>query len=484
MPLELPKAFTAQMQTLLGGEFADFMHALEEKPPVSLRMNTRKPGAIFPDEPDVDAIPWANNGLYLPVRPKFFKDPLQYAGGYYVQEASSMLIGQMADFSEDMKVLDLCAAPGGKSTLLASRLSKESLLVANELVGNRARVLLENVSRWGDPKVLVANNHPRDYPALGPYFDLIFVDAPCSGEGMFRKDPKVIGTWKPGIVRACVERQKAILSEVIHALKPGGRLIYSTCTYNRKENEDIVQWLLGMDRGMMEIAKHEFPEEWGLVPGSTDGYDPDMRFTYHCYPHKVRGEGFFVACLEKTRASRFGPPKGGKRKQRMAKKSNKRRHEKGDRHRGTSTPISKADLTYAKRFLAEPAAFDLQAYEGQIHALPEHQSADFRHLSEKLRFLRSGITMGIPAKGRLHPDHDLAMSEATGTEVPVIPVDFEQAMRYLKRDEMQIDAGDARGWAILSHKDRHLGWVKVLEKRVNNHLPRYLRIRADLRDLY
>ena len=179
------------MKDQLGAEYSDFHEALHGSPIISLRFNPRKPGATFSD---TQQIPWCEQGRYLPERPKFFRDPFIYAGGYYVQEASSMLIAQCLDFSQDMRVLDLCAAPGGKSTLLASRLSPDSLLVSNELVTNRSRALIDNLSRWGHPNTLVTNNHPRDFQQLRHAFDAMVIDAPCSGEGMFRKDPKVIGT--------------------------------------------------------------------------------------------------------------------------------------------------------------------------------------------------------------------------------------------------------------------------------------------------
>jgi len=272
------------MQAQLGAEYEPFLEALDGDPVVSLRLNPHKPGSEFPAG---SPIPWAEDGYYLPERPRFFLDPRIYAGGYYVQEASSMLIGQCLDFSQDLRILDLCAAPGGKSTLLASRMSPGSVLVSNELVRARSRALIDNLSRWGHPHTLVTNNHPRDFQPLRHAFDAIVIDAPCSGEGMFRKDPKVIEHWSPGVVRNCALRQQDILREVMGSLRPGGRLVYSTCTYNPYENEAIVQWVLDHEPGVFEVVPLEFPADWGLVRGTTEGYSPALRHTYHCYPHRV-----------------------------------------------------------------------------------------------------------------------------------------------------------------------------------------------------
>lgn len=490
MPLDLPKPFLKRVQHQLGDEFPAFLEALNAPPMVSLRLNPNKQGASFPKS---QPIPWCEQGCYLPERPHFFKDPLIYSGAYYVQEASSMLIAQMVDFSEDLRILDLCASPGGKSTLLASRMSPGSFLLSNEVVGNRARVLHEVMTRWGQANTAVSCNHPRDFMAIENFFDLIVVDAPCSGEGMFRKDPAVIDTWKPSVVHSCAERQRDILAQVIRALRPGGRLIYSTCTYNEEENEQVVQWLLDLDPGQFRIVPQKFPAEWGLKPGVTEGYDADMQFTYHCYPHKVRGEGFFMACLEKMRVGRNDSSRS-KLKSRSAKfrkgKSASGRKGKGgkndrdsERHK-PKRDLTKADLKLAGEYLRDVEQYELVGNAGVVEAIPQHIAADVERLRESLRLIKAGIALGIPQRGKFQPDHGLAMSEMVAEAVPVIEMDAGQAMRYLSRDELQLAAPDIRGWAIVAHKGRNLGWIKVLENRINNHLPKHLRIRNDVSELY
>ena len=469
----LPDAFVSRMQDQLGSEFPDFLEALHAKPITSVRLNPRKPGAEFSDG---YAIPWCEGGFYLPERPKFFRDPLIYTGAYYVQEASSMLVAQCLDYKQDMRVLDLCAAPGGKSTLLATRLSPGSLLVSNEVVGNRSRALIDNLSRWGHPNTIVTNNHPRDFQQLRHAFDAIVIDAPCSGEGMFRKDPKVIGTWSPGVVRNCALRQKDILGQTLGSLKPGGRLVYSTCTYNAQENEAIVQWILDREPGTFEIVPLEFPAEWGLVPGRTEGYSPAMAHTYHCYPHLVQGEGFYFACLQKVDAGRqvaISPSQ-----QRKQNRKHKGRRGGEEREERPKVQLGKKEAEIASGYIA--GGFELLERREGFDAVPPEFVGDVEELGKALRIFKAGIRMGTVNKGKFIPDHDLALSEAASEAVPRIDIEAQTALEYMKRQSLTIDSGGVRDWAILRYGGRDFGWVKALDNRLNNHLPKELRLRAEI----
>ena len=232
--MNLPAPFVAGMQQLLGNEtFSAFQEALQTDTPVSVRMNTAKCGRI-PEA--ATPVAWCTSGYYLSKRPTFTFDPLFHAGGYYVQEASSMFVEQALRrwVEGPVVMLDLCAAPGGKSTLARSVLPPGSLLVANEVMRNRSQVLAENLIKWGHPGVIVTQNDPADFTDLGPVFDVILTDVPCSGEGMFRKDPVAITEWSPENVDLCVQRQRRILRDIWPALKPGGILIYSTCLSSYK----------------------------------------------------------------------------------------------------------------------------------------------------------------------------------------------------------------------------------------------------------
>ncbi len=283
-----PDAFVSQLREDLGpGRAEAVLAGLSSEPEVSVRVNPFKTslqvlrehfGAIASDP-----VAWApDEGFYLSERPSFTFDPWFHAGAYYVQEASSMYVGALFDKavaalgrSTGLHVLDLCAAPGGKTTHLLSRLDSSSLLVANETVSSRATVLAENVARWGRSDVAVTSSDPSAFAALKGFFELAVVDAPCSGEGMFRKDLRARGEWSPDTVKLCAGRQRRIVSDMWPALRPGGFMIYSTCTFNRFENEDNVAWICG-----------------GLGAEALE-----MR---HFYPGEDRGEGFFAALLRKN----------------------------------------------------------------------------------------------------------------------------------------------------------------------------------------
>ena len=261
--ISLPTAFTERMQQLLGNESETFFQALVSESPTSIRLNPEKTANT--DLPFSELlsrqVPWCSNGYYLKERPSFTSDPLLHGGAYYVQEASSMFLQvvlQQITGDTPLRVLDLCAAPGGKSTLLANNLPKDSLLVSNEVIKSRASILKENIIKWGYDHIVVTNSDPNRFTGMKGAFDMILVDAPCSGEGMFRKDEKAITEWSENNLCLCEERQKRILSDVWDALAPGGYLVYSTCTYNPGENEDILNWILTtFDASSVEI-RHNF----------------------------------------------------------------------------------------------------------------------------------------------------------------------------------------------------------------------------------
>lgn len=296
----LPDDFCNQMRSQFSeAEYTEFMNSMNEACPVSIRLNPLKQEQTdckIQGEP----IPWCKDGIYLSERPSFTMDPLFHAGAYYVQEASSMFISYLCNWIKqhgewDMPInaLDLCAAPGGKSTLLYSELPDHSLLIANEIMPKRAQILKENMHKWTmgvtkDINVYVTNNKSEDFKKAGKdLFDFILCDAPCSGEGMFRKDSKAIEDWSLSNVNMCQERQRDIVTAIWPTLKDGGYMIYSTCTYNYKEDEDNVKWIseeLGAD-----IIDLDVPKEWGISESPF----------FHFYPHKTKGEGFFCALLRK-----------------------------------------------------------------------------------------------------------------------------------------------------------------------------------------
>jgi len=285
----LPVDFIDSMRQELGGEAEQLFRALEGEQVTSIRLNDKKDILDFPC--DIEEVPWHEDGYYLLERPQFTLDPLFHAGCYYVQEASSMFIQQALDQYVDPHsiVLDLCAAPGGKSTLISQHLGNQGLLIANEVVRQRVFVLSENIQKWGNGNTVVTHNDAAVFgEKTGHLFDCMLVDAPCSGEGMFRKDEEAREEWSVKNVHMCAERQRKILMDAWDALKPGGILIYSTCTFNREENEENVEWIADCLGG--DILPVNFDPRWGITEGNPG---------YHFYPHMTQGEGFYMAVIRK-----------------------------------------------------------------------------------------------------------------------------------------------------------------------------------------
>src|SRR5688572_13773005 len=288
----LPKEFEDTLRGKLGESFDHFLNSLQQPSPVSIRHNPYKPFNL-----EGEQIAWSKYGKYLRERPVFTLDPAIHAGAYYVQEASSMFleqaITQAVDLTKPLRVLDLCAAPGGKSTHLLSLLNQESLLISNEVIRSRASILSENIQKWGHQNVIITNNDPEDFSKLEGFFDVIVVDAPCSGEGLFRKDPDAMQEWSLANVDLCCKRQRRILADIWPALKTKGVLVYSTCTFNEQENEENLQWL--QKQNDVEGVSLTIDKDWGIETvqvGKLKGY--------RCYPHKVKGEGFFLSAIRKN----------------------------------------------------------------------------------------------------------------------------------------------------------------------------------------
>ncbi|HEY5823531.1 MAG TPA: RsmB/NOP family class I SAM-dependent RNA methyltransferase, partial [Cyclobacteriaceae bacterium] len=288
-----PTAFEERMKLRLLSEWDAFEKIHQTPSPVSIRINPKK----NPSQPSEEQIPWTQYGYYLKERPVFTLDPSFHAGTYYVQEASSMFLEQAlkqsVDLTQSLRVLDLCAAPGGKSTHLLSLISDDSLLISNEVIRSRASILSENIQKWGNSNVLVTNSDPEVFQKLEGYFDVMVIDAPCSGEGLFRKDAEAMNEWSPDNVALCSQRQQRILSDVWPALKENGILIYCTCTYSEEENENNLSWLAAEHNA--EFIELSLDPSWKIETikkGKAVGY----RF----YPHKVNGEGFFISVIRKV----------------------------------------------------------------------------------------------------------------------------------------------------------------------------------------
>ena len=295
--IQLPEIFVSETRRVMGDErFNRFLGAFDEEAPVSIRVNPRIAG----DGCQVmggSQVPWCTEGYYLENRPQFTFDPLLHAGCYYVQEASSMFVTHiLRSVGNDYKsALDMCAAPGGKSTALRSVLPDDCVLVSNEPMGNRAQILLENITKWGAPNCIVTNNYPRDFRKAKLKFDLILCDVPCSGEGMMRKDPGAIAEWSMQNVEKCWQLQREIVADAWECLNPGGLFIYSTCTYNTKENEENIQWIL--DNYDAEVLDIPTDPSWQITGSLLPGFNHPV---YRFIPGITRGEGLFVCAMRKA----------------------------------------------------------------------------------------------------------------------------------------------------------------------------------------
>lgn len=427
-----------------------FLEAHQQPAVVSVRLHPKKHAAVFSS---AHPIPWCKEGFYLGERPVFTLDPLYHAGAYYVQEASSMfldyLIKQALPERGDLRVLDLCAAPGGKSTLLASLLAETSLLVSNEVIRTRAPILEENVVRWGYTNNWVTSNDPKDFSRLAGYFDLVVVDAPCSGSGLFRKDERALTSWSEANVQLCSQRQQRIIADVWPALKEDGFLVYATCSYSPEEDEAILDWL-ATEFSVVPVPV-SVPEAWGVV--ST--VNKRGLIGYRFFPDRLVGEGFFVALVQKKEATdSFDHPK------------HKSFHEK-------------KLATQTARLLHQPEAFTVLQHKNEFVALRSAHESDFQLLQKTLYLRKAGVALGVAANKDWLPAHELALSVDKASGLPSVAVSKEQALKFLKKEDMGLPQME-KGWMLISYNGHSLGWIKSLSNRVNNYLPKHWRIRMEL----
>ena len=420
--------------------------ALETEPVVSIRLNDKIDCLTF--DADTEEVPWHEDGYYLSKRPQFTLDPLFHAGCYYVQEASSMFLGEVLNqhVKRDSIVLDMCAAPGGKSTLISQYLGEEGLLVSNEVVRQRVFILSENIQKWGNGNTVVTHNYAADFGSkLQNLFDCILVDAPCSGEGMFRKDAGAVEEWSQKNVRECVARQCEILDEVWDALKPGGVLIYSTCTFNKEENEQNVKWIV--EELGAEVLPVAYDPSWGIVEGQVG---------YHFYPHKVKGEGLYMCALRKLGApATFRMPKTK-----------------------VQAPQTKIDGEAEMRsWLKHPDRWVIRQQERFMSAYPAKYKELIEYISTQFICISTGFGIGeLRGKGVV-PQHSLAMLKDIKKDAFVCAaLTLEQALAYLRNEALVLE-GVKQGVVLVTYEGVPLGFVKNVGNHCNNLYPKEWRIR-------
>jgi len=401
-----------------------------------------------------EKVPWSSFGYYLSKRPAFTLDPLLHAGAYYVQEASSMFLEQAfkqtVDLNKSIHILDLCAAPGGKSTLIQSLMSEESLLVSNEAIKTRANILVENISKWGASNVIVTNNDPKDFATLENYFDVIVVDAPCSGSGLFRKDPDAIKEWSEENVTLCSHRQQRILADIMPALKQNGIFIYATCSYSKEENEDILDWIA--EKFQVKGLRLMVDKTWGIMETLSDKTNSHG---YRFYPDKVKGEGFFIAVFQKKDGGNFSFPK---------------------RKKNNFEKLTKNEEAITRKWITDNEKFSLFKNESLVYAIPEHLQNHFSLLKSLLYIKKAGVLLGKITPHELIPEHELALSKLSHANAPSIELSTEQAISYLRKEEIKIET-QYKGWCTVTYQQHQLGWIKVLPNRINNYYPSEWRIR-------
>lgn len=448
-------------QTLLEG--------LDGEPPVSIRLNPLKCRGSACEPVDCDGrVAWCERGFYLSSRPNFTFDPLFHAGLYYVQEASSMFLDRVLRRyvgNGPVTALDLCAAPGGKSTVARGVLPEGSLLVCNEPVRNRAQVLAENMRKYGHPDVIVTNNYPQEIRRSGLMFDLIIADVPCSGEGMFRKDPAARSEWSLRNVEACRRLQREIIAEAWQCLKPGGLLVYSTCTFNLKENEENVRHIC--DTLGAEVLGVETDDGMRITGSLLPGFAGPV---YRFMPGLTRGEGLFMAVMRKTGQYETEDGRQAGRKQKDA--GRKVRHGR-QKDSGKGAPVP--DLSWLMR----PDEYETVCRDNVFAAIPKAWKPVYDVAERQLRVLSAGVTLG-ELKGRdIIPAQSLALSVMLERSAfASVELDYGRAVSYLRKEAVALPADTPRGYVIVTFRGVPLGFEKNIGNRANNLYPPEWRIKS------
>lgn len=459
--INLPAAFTERMKQMLGGEYEAFIASYEKERSQGLRVNGLKadPAEFAKTGPfSLKPVPWASEGFAYGMEERPGRHPYHDAGVYYIQEPSAMIAASLLNPQPGEKILDLCAAPGGKSTQAAARLGGEGLLVSNEIHPARAKILSQNIERMGIRNAVVTNEDSGRLTQYFPvFFDGIIVDAPCSGEGMFRKDETAVVEWSPENVRHCAERQQEILENAAMMLKPGGRLVYSTCTFAPEEDEQAIGHFLEAHPEFTIEKTPDYPglsrgiPDWGA--GVTDGIEKTVRI----WPHRTEGEGHYAALLRK-----MGESETMKRKYPASVKDKKLLAVYED--------FCKETFTEPKKWMADTT---MTLFGDQLYRTPE-EMVDFKGL----RVLRPGLQMGEFKKNRFEPSHALALAlhPSEVKQSVNLSADAPETTAYLRGETIQLSEEDAgKGWCLVTVDGYSLGWGKKSGGTLKNHYPKGLR---------
>lgn len=455
----LPQAFLERMERMLGDEYPAFLESYEKERYQALRVNPLKADRedFLQKAPfTLRTVTWEPNGFYYDKDDAPGKHPYHAAGVYYIQEPSAMAPAAYLDAQPGERILDLCAAPGGKSTQIAAAMRGEGLLISNEIHPARAKILSENIERMGIRNAMVTNESPQSLAKVfEAYFDRIMVDAPCSGEGMFRKNADACDEWSPENVAICAQRQAEILECAASMLRPGGRMVYSTCTFAPEENEGTISRFLEKhpEFSIVDVPHYETMSEG--VAAWTDAPQPGLERTIRLFPHHVDGEGHYLAVLGKAGSVSD--------------------NYEGYCARGPEKGIPERDakeyLDFAKDTLRVKPEGKLIRFGEQLYLAPEEMPA-----TKGLKVLRPGLHLGTMKKNRFEPSHALAL--ALRPEDVLHSYDMEGESRevrmYLNGQTLQEDG--EKGWYLMTVDGYSIGWGKLAGGMIKNHYPKGLRI--------
>ena len=444
--MNLPIEFCERMRELTGDEYDDFIKSYDTQINKGIRINTLKCSDSLPMLNSGEKIQWCEDGYYADNLIINGNHPYHASGVVYFQEPSAMAVACGMPIGENAKILDLCAAPGGKTTHIGARMGNHGLLLSNEIIPKRAAVLSENVERMGLTNTIVTNESPRQLSErFEGFFDGIIVDAPCSGEGMFRKEPQAVEEWSVNHTLSCAVRQKNILDDAYKMLKCGGYIMYSTCTFSYDENESVVQYMI--DKYNMQLCHID-----GLDMLS-DGIGDGMQDCRRIFPHKNKGEGHFMALLRRTEESN------------PAKVHQKKKEKRKD------TPLDLAINLYRefeKSALNTKLDGEFVLFGDNLYLMPEYINLD------KLRVLRCGLHLGIIKRNRFEPSHSL--SHALPADMYINRIEFslnsDEIKRYMHGETL---SNNTNGWCIITADSYSIGWGKGSNGIVKNHYPKALR---------
>ena len=452
--MHLPEDFKIKMKELLKDEYEDFIKSYKDDRNQGFRINTLKISVKeFQDKSPftIKKVPWAKEGFYYGENDRPGKHPYHEAGLYYIQEPSAMAVGEIIDPMPGERILDLCAAPGGKTTHIAAKMSQEGFLLANEIHPARAKILSQNVERMGIKNAVITNENPERLAQRFPgYFDRILVDAPCSGEGMFRKDPQACEEWSLENVAMCAYRQLDILKHAGSMLRPGGRLVYSTCTFSPEENEGVISKFLNT-APEFEVENVQVYEDFDKgradwIENAAENIDRTIRI----WPHKLQGEGHYIAVLRKTDGSKHESLKY--------------------LHTSIDKKLLKDYYRFAEEFLRFTPEGKYILFGDQLYIIPEEMLS-----LENLKVVRPGWHLGTIKKNRFEPSHALGIS-LNGEQVKYkwnLRADSDEITAYLKGESLEAEG--PKGWYLVEVDGYSIGWGKLTDHTLKNHYPKGLR---------